>query len=754
MRPPHPRPPRFLTLVRITALLLLTLGGPLLLLFGTAEPAHAVPGDRPVDVVIASITPRVGAPGAPIEVTGILVNTSDVEITDLTIRLQRGPALQTRSDLADNDSDPVEVNDSSTEFIDLVRPLEAAGVLPFSYTTTPEELRLSESGAYPLLVNINGRAGSEPASRVGERVALLPYLATAPTTATELSWLWPLVSNPERNAAGVFTGTELATALGPGGRLDRALGAIESSPGPGGSIPITQPVTLAVDPELLEAASVLAGGDYQLLVDGQQLTSSIGSTDAASWLTRLRAVAVSHPVVALPYGDPDIVSLLSRGQGRAVERLLPDGSSGDLLQEILGVPPVESIAWPPDGSAGHPPLVELLREHGVTEVIADDQLTFEASPFGTFDAVSTIDAPSGPIDALVADHVLSGLVGAVHSDAGGQAMTEQRFLAELVVIAAADPDEVAHLLIAPPRDFDPQTADALLRATAEQPWLGRELPTDLNLVVPEPTARTVLSPAPVVSAIPEDDLTTLINAMRSRDDFASALSHPDAALLPLDRAFGRAATSNRPAEADPQAAVLDVAAAVGALRSTVGIVPPANGTYSLASADAPLVLTVFNNNAFPVTVTVALEPRAAPGVTTTNVEQELPAQTRTTIAVPANVERSGSFTVIATVRTPDGSPLGAPVQLRVQSTVYGPVALAITFGAAALLALLFARRSVQYWRRRRTPPIDLRVGTASGLGGAGGAAQEAQGAEDPARDIATDDDSEPVLVEPPRGSPV
>jgi hypothetical protein len=277
----------------------------------------------------------------------------------------------------------------------------------------------------------------------------------------------------------------------------------------------------------------------------------------------------------------------------------------------------------------------------------------------------------------------------------------------------------------------------MMNAAFGQPWLGTGLLPDLAAAVAEPAARTLISPAPNTNVIPGPQLTALLGAMRARDDFATAMTDPDTDLLLLDRALARAAAGNRGPNSLPgQAAVFDAVAAVSALRATVGIVPPANGTYSLASADAPLVLTVVNSNPFPVQVTVALAPRGAPGVTTTTVVQELPAQTNTIISIPANVERSGSFTVIATVNTPAGSPLGAPIQLQVQSTVYGPVALAITFGAGALLVLLFARRSVKYWRRRRSAAAGGVTtdseGPATGeTGGTGG-----------------------ILVDPPRKSPV
>jgi hypothetical protein len=65
------------------------------------------------------------------------------------------------------------------------------------------------------------------------------------------------------------------------------------------------------------------------------------------------------------------------------------------------------------------------------------------------------------------------------------------------------------------------------------------------------------------------------------------------------------------------------------------------------------------------------------------------------------VEQSGGFAVDAGLTTPSGAPLGQRVEMQVKSTIYGPVSLLITFGAAGLLGLLFLRRLVLFLVRRR-----------------------------------------------------
>jgi hypothetical protein len=65
--------------------------------------------------------------------------------------------------------------------------------------------------------------------------------------------------------------------------------------------------------------------------------------------------------------------------------------------------------------------------------------------------------------------------------------------------------------------------------------------------------------------------------------------------------------------------------------------------------------------------------------------------------------------VTAELTTPGGALLGERIQMQVKSTAYGSISLLITFGAAALLGLLFLRRLVLFLLRRR------RAALASGL---------------------------------------
>jgi hypothetical protein len=232
---------------------------------------------------------------------------------------------------------------------------------------------------------------------------------------------------------------------------------------------------------------------------------------------------------------------------------------------------------------------------------------------------------------------------------------------------------------------------------------------------PEVDAGDLADVDPAATHLPVEGVEEIARSAAVRDDFAGAVTgEPATVLAGYDAAIARAASAEwRGHEAAFTAAVGDLEQTLGRLRDQVTLVAPVNGTYSLASGDAPLVLTVQNDLPFAVDVRLVLEARGKVGLTTEDIGvQTLEPLSRTTLQVPAHVQQSGGFAVTARLTTPDGGPLGDPVQMQVKSTAYGTLTLAITIGAAALLALLFLRRGVRFLLRRRRgataeePPVD------------------------------------------------
>jgi len=390
-----------------------------------------------------------------------------------------------------------------------------------------------------------------------------------------------------------------------------------------------------------------------------------------------------------------------------------DSAGATILAEALDVEPRTDLAWVAGGVV-RPETLPVLQAGGVEQVVlgADgltdgDDATGLADP--TASARTSVVTPTGALEALVADPVLGGLVGAAEQAGGGARLAEQRYLAELAVLNLQAPQGTEQtVLVAPPREVEagPEGAGAMMADAAELPWLRPSTVAELSASTPVP-AGELTDPAGAPGLDPAG-MTDLVASAASREDLAGAVvGDADLALRSYDAAISRAASATRrdePEEFREVSAALD--SALEEVRSQVTLLAPADGTYSLGSSDAPLVLTVRND--LPVTVEVLLDirTRGGSGLSIGDIGPQtlLPGE-RTTITVPTEVRQAGGFAVRAQLTTPTGRPLGDEISLQVKSTAYGSISLIITIGAAVLLGLLFLRRLVNFVLRRRRAAV-------------------------------------------------
>ncbi|TFV72879.1 hypothetical protein E4P39_15370 [Blastococcus sp. CT_GayMR19] len=689
--------------------------------------------DRPVRIDVGRLEPRTVTPGAVVTVAGTLTNAGNSTITDLAVRLQRGDVRTSRAELAAEELDADPATTVLAPFQDVPGSLAPGAEVEFSYAVPAADLRIAEDGVYPVLVNVNGVVGDDEQRRVGELSTYVVQQPVVPTARTAVAWLWPVVERPHRSASGGFRDDDLAASIDSGGRLDRVVAVLERLPGavpPGGGQPVPAlPVTLAVDPALVEELTIMAAGPYA--VDGVDGAGQ-GTETASLFLERLRALADVHDVVALSYADVDADALVAAGLTDVLVRSLPgngegapdgaappeagpdagaegNGPGGRLVAEALEVEPRTDVAWAAGGSHRSDTL-DVLRSRGVEQVVlGSDGLSEGRSAVGlagvTAAAHTSVATASGPVDALVADAALSRVVGNAEQTAGGARLAEQRYLAELAVLTMQAPAGTEQtLLIAPPRDVEagPDGAGAMMAGTAELPWLRPGSVAELGSSPSAPAGEAV----DAVDAVRLDEagLADVVTAVAARHDLAGAvIGDADAALATFDAAVSR--TTSVAWRADPEnfrKASIGLREAMDRLRGRVTLLAPADGTYSLASSDAPLVLTVQNDLPFAVEVLLRIQTRGGRGLFVADIgAQSLEPGERTTLQVDTEVRQSGGFAVTAELTTPGGALLGERIQMQVKSTAYGSISLIITFGAAALLGLLFLRRLVLFLLRRR-----------------------------------------------------
>jgi hypothetical protein len=323
-----------------------------------------------------------------------------------------------------------------------------------------------------------------------------------------------------------------------------------------------------------------------------------------------------------------------------------------------------------------------------------------------------LDGPIGEVmtrDPITVspDQTLGEVVGGAERAAGGPRIAEQRYLAELALLSQQAPGTEQTVLVAPPRRIDAglEGAGAMLSDAAATSWLR---PGTLEDLLAGPAASTGELADPVDAVrLDAAGLARVARAVAARDALAGSVAgEPDVVLRTYDAATSRTTSVAWRDDVEGfRIAAQDLDRSMQRLLGKVTLLAPADGTYSLASSDSPLVLTVSNDLPFAVTVLLDVRTKGNRGLDIGNIgPQVLPPLQRTTLTVPTHVRQSGGFAVTARLTTPGGAPLGDPVTIQVKSTAYGWISLGITFGAAALLALLFLRRLIRFLLRRRRSP--------------------------------------------------
>lgn len=639
----------------------------------------------PVKVTIEQLEPREVKPGATVEVTATLRNTGLTATGPLRYRLQRGALISTRSELAATDKVAPAVTTQFAPSTLLPTGLAPGQAIRVRYQCSADDLVLLGVGVYPLGFVVTETAQG---STVGRAQTLLPSFAGVDPTPTRVAWLWPLLDQPHRllgEVAGqpLFDTDNLARSVSHGGRLDQLLTAAESVTG-------RVSLTLVVDPETIEELQLMTKG-YRYGTTGRSSVGR-GQQAAADWLRRLRGIAKRHLLAVVPYGDPDIVAL---ERGNLAGMAWSEQADVGLVNQALGAPATARLAWPPGNVLTDAALDDVVG-HDATAVVLDSA----ALPGGvtgttpTPSAVSPLPSLRGRASALVTDPELQTVVAHAIEFPGGWRLAEQRYLAELAMIGAEAPATQRTLVIAPPRRWSAprQYAAAVLADTARISWLssltvgsvvGSTPPVDRGpLVYPATAARTEL---------PRDLVGTISEVQGSVLDFRGALTNEARSelLSPYSDALRRAASSawrlNPPLG---QAYVAALLRGINKLRGEIRIQKPLSGIYTLASSNSPLTLTVINPLSTAVEIRVRIT--APPGFHTDDIGlHQIPANSRLTLRLPAEVQRTGTFPVRAQVTTPDGGGLGGPpIRLTVRSTAYGSLALSIT--GAALLVLIGA----------------------------------------------------------------
>ncbi|MGH3344600.1 MAG: DUF6049 family protein [Carbonactinosporaceae bacterium] len=653
---------------------------------GGVERAHASPaaGRSAVEVVIDQLAPRVPGRGDVVDISGHLLNRSDSQVSPGEVRLRVSPApLTSRSDVTTVTRHPeVRLGGPAAVSQPVPGPLRAGERVPFRLSVPVAKLGLHRHGVYVLGVEVAGTGRAGVHARLGLTSTFLPWIPDRSRVhPTRVALLWPLVDRPRIDARGLFVDDGLTSEIDEGGRLSRLVTDAAGAP-----------VTWVVDPSLLDAVTRMSR-TYQIR-DGKGLSAGKGKAPATAWLEELRGASEAAPVLTLPYADPDVVALRRAGFTSDIERAV--SLAGETAQRVLERPVTVDVAWPADDAADVATVRALRAADMNAIVLRDHTLPLSEALTYTQSGKETLEHAGSDLTALISD---SGVRAALTARADSPTLKAQRVLAELAMISAERPGDVQTILVAPPRrwDPDPVVTSALVEALNDAPWVEpvsiaklrslSEPQVDRGPLIYPKSANKRELPGSYLRSITgmRDDLTLLASILTQPDrlmaDYVPAVLRTESTAWRKDRPGGRAFRDT-------------VQRSLGEMRDAVRII--SRGHVTLSSRTGTIPITITNNLRQDVTVQLDVTPRLTRRLHVGEVKpQRIEAGHKVTVEVPAEAVANGIVKVDTRLRTPDGTPYGEVLPIRVRATNYGFLGLSIVGAAVVLLFISVAVRNVR-----------------------------------------------------------
>lgn len=570
-----------------------------------------------------------------------------------TLRVTVDPtSVSARSRL--NDSSPI----LGRSFTATLRSQDSDGANRVEITFSLPELK--EIGAHRALAEIV--SGSRTLART---TFFISSLSSKAAKRTPITWLWPITDRPHRGLDNIFFDDQLATDLGPSGRLTRLVRAAAD-----------HNVVWVLDPELLASIEQMSLG-YQVR-RGDELVSGSGSDLASTWLEQLRLATASRDVIALPYADPDLATVNPVDLG-ALRNYALLTVSRILNRSDFTV--ASNVGLTSDGAINEA-MPRTLNKSGFTAlVMSSDAFTNEV----TFTRPAMAAINSG-VQLVVADSKITQAL------ASGDSQGANRALAEIATITAERPADPRIQLLQPPRTWNP-SEDALRIVLAglrnsEQGW------THLRNQVPGEWPTPQLSAMPY-SATFTDALASMLAKVARTQAVLGSDYEPS-----LDRAMRAYTAINSNFRTNKSTLITQLDRSASAYVNNLRILP---GRYVLTGKEQSIPLTIVNGFDRPVRISVDLRPHAPRVVIRGTSTVEIPANGRTQLQVPVTSVAAGLVAVDAYIVSSDGQQYGDGAVLNLDVRNIGPVGNWILYGSVALLALAVGLRLTRQMRSRRNP---------------------------------------------------
>ncbi len=683
-----------------------------------------------VSVTVLSVnpsTPAITSTAKPLVITVSLENTTDQAVTGVTLAAERGDPITTQdaltSSLADTSARSGGRAIQPTRDPEVTLPPGAPVTATFTTTTSIQDDHLHicqcANAVYPIDVTARTTTTAGVAEVLGGARTYLSSFDAQPTRKLAVTWVWPLIDRPHRTADGtVFTDDDLTASVSSGGRLDRALQVVQD-------VDDAVPLTLVVDPDLVDELQIMATRPYTVRAADATSVPGTGQQAAAAWLARLRTVLTPPSLVRIEFtalGDPDVTGLTQNHQTWSAQL------SAEILTRVTaalgGLAPTSTLAWPSTGSATVATLDALVAA-GTGTVVLDGSRVRPSTRSGIPVSAARLRTSHRTVDALLTSPTLQRYALSVLA---GSTAALPELTSELAVRVTQRPNTAQSAVLSAPRYVDPpsptiaaQAITATSSSLFSQPVTAAAVTAALPASTPTSSVRAVRASS---AGLPDAQLDKLAAVAKYRPAVqslikASAAGQRILAALPdaVQRSESAAWSSAGSAiGGGPTNGIRRSTALVTQLTGYLGqvrILNPPESSYTLASSNSPLLISVRNESALSMTVIVSVATVGGlPGLTQRDLKPVVVGpRSKTSIKILTRIQRSGRIPVQAKLRTPSGFGLGSPVRLFVHSTVLGTIGVVITISAGVVLVLALLVRYVRRVLRIRAKRAQ--AGTAS-----------------------------------------
>lgn len=609
------------------------------------------------------------APRKRLQLAGSLANGTSETLQDVTIHVYYGTGPFPSRGALEEYADGSGANPSNATTAEATIVSARPGASPtWRISQSTASLGLTSFGVYPALIVATNSAGQTLAS---DRTFFIWEPAGGSGPKVGVSWVWPIVDEPNRSSDTTFTGNDLAGEVAPGGRLDGLVSA-----GSGADIPLTW----MVDPSAVDDAAAM-GRTQGYDVDGQHYPAD---QNATAWLAKLGAATQKDPTALTPYADPDVMGLVADGRTGDLNAATKAGESAFTAVSGMTPTPLTDLALPPDGMANQRTLAALAHD-GARTVLLNGGLLPGSSTAVTANPKITHQAGGKRLTLIGYDGAIQQVLAS--SGSGDAALEEQRFLAETAMFADESPGTAGRtLVVVPPERWDPspRLAAGLLAATGDVPWLdavplSKAARHGARTFDPPRTVTSGRLPRAYLDQVADlaGDIHRFGTALTPRaTDYSNTIYRAESSRWRGDLSGGTAllAQANRLLNADiARIKVLEAGLSV-TLAGKAGTIPITIANNLTDSTITVRVVAVSHNPArlmigrYTMTVTIS-------------------ARHEDTVQIPMRSTANGSTAVDVRLYTPNGSLLAPASQVTVRTTGYGLTALIITGSAFAVLCL-------------------------------------------------------------------